>query len=139
MPTWTLDEAWEAAEQSVLQTRSRDRKAELDAVQGIIGQLEHALTSKDEPAKWQAAKKLLADHGIAPVSGGQLLVFSEFVDTARWLPGCFATPASPPRCWRAPLTSAIVTPCRSGSWPATTRCWSPPTPAVRASTCKAPT
>ena len=61
-----LDEAWEAAEQSVLQTRSRDRRAELDAVQGIIGQLEHALTSKDEPAKWQAAKKLLADHGITP-------------------------------------------------------------------------
>jgi superfamily II DNA or RNA helicase len=83
------DEAWEAAEQSVLQTRSRDRRAELDAVQGIIGQLEHALTSKDEPAKWQAAKKLLADHGITPASGGQLLVFSEFADTARWLAELF--------------------------------------------------
>lgn len=84
------DEAWEAAEQSVLETRSRDRKAELEAVRNVVGQLEHALTSKDEPAKWQAAKKLLADRGIAPGSGGgQLLVFSEFLDTVRWLAGLF--------------------------------------------------
>jgi superfamily II DNA or RNA helicase len=83
------DEAWEAAEQAVVEARSRDRKAELEAVQSVIGQLELALTSKDEPAKWQEAKKLLADHGITPASGGQLLVFSEFVDTARWLAGLF--------------------------------------------------
>jgi superfamily II DNA or RNA helicase len=83
------DEAWDAAERSVLETRSRDRKAELEAVRGVIGQLEHAITSKDEPAKWQTAKKVLADRGIAPGGGGQLLVFSEFVDTARWLAGLF--------------------------------------------------
>jgi superfamily II DNA or RNA helicase len=83
------DEAWEAAEQSVLEARSRDRKAELEAVRGVIGELEQALTSKNEPAKWQAAKKLLDEHGITPASDGQLLVFSEFVDTARWLAGLF--------------------------------------------------
>jgi superfamily II DNA or RNA helicase len=84
------DEAWEAAERSVLAARSRDRRAELEAVRGVIGQLEHALTSKDEPSKWQAATKVLADRGIAPgTGGGQLLVFSEFVDTARWLAGLF--------------------------------------------------
>ncbi len=83
------DEAWEAAERSVLEARSRDRAAELEAVRGAIGQLERALTSKDEPAKWQAARKLLAEHGITPASGGQLLVFSEFADTARWLAGLF--------------------------------------------------
>jgi superfamily II DNA or RNA helicase len=83
------DEAWDAAERSVLGTRSRDRKAELEAVRRVIGQLEHAITSKDEPAKWQTAKKVLADRGIAPGGDGQLLVFSEFVDTARWLAGLF--------------------------------------------------
>jgi superfamily II DNA or RNA helicase len=84
------DEAWEAAEQSVLQARSRDRRAELEAVRGVIGRLELALTSKDEPAKWQAATKLLAERGIAPGHGGaQLLVFTEFLDTARWLAGLF--------------------------------------------------
>jgi superfamily II DNA or RNA helicase len=84
------DEAWAAAEQSVLEARSRDRTAELEAVHRVIGQLELALTSKDEPAKWQEAMRVLAERGIAPgAGGGQLLVFSEFVDTARWLAGLF--------------------------------------------------
>src|SRR5207248_7864417 len=63
-------------------------RAELDAVKGVIGLLEHALTSKDEPAKWQATNKIMAGHDIAP-GNGQLLVFTEFTDTARWLAGVF--------------------------------------------------
>jgi superfamily II DNA or RNA helicase len=84
------DEAWESAERAVLQARSHDRRAELEAVKGTIGQLEHALTSRDEPAKWQAARKIMAHHGItAGAGGGQLLVFTEFTDTARWLADLF--------------------------------------------------
>lgn len=84
------DEAWEKAERAVLEARSRDRKAELEAAKGVISQLETALRSKDEPAKWQAAAKLLAHHGIHPGPGGnQLLVFTEFTDTAQWLAGMF--------------------------------------------------
>jgi hypothetical protein len=77
------EEAWEAAERSVVEARSRDRKAELAAVQDIVGKLELALTSKDEPAKWQAARKLLADHGITPASGGQLLAAR--VPATQWI------------------------------------------------------
>ncbi len=85
------DEAWAAAERSVLEAHSRDRRAELDAVRGVIEQLDTALRSADEPAKWQRAKEILARHGIRPGPGGsQLLVFTEFTDTARWLVELFA-------------------------------------------------
>jgi superfamily II DNA or RNA helicase len=82
------DEAWQDAERAVLQGRSQDRRAELEAVKAVIGLLERALTSKDEPAKWQSTSKIMARHDIAPGSG-QLLVFTEFTDTARWLAGLF--------------------------------------------------
>ncbi|WP_406300279.1 DUF3883 domain-containing protein [Embleya sp. NBC_00888] len=84
------DEAWRDAEQAVLQARSKDRRAEFDAVKGVIGQLERTLTSKDDPAKWRTAVEIMAHHGIAPGTG-QLLVFTEFTDTARWLAGLFRT------------------------------------------------
>jgi superfamily II DNA or RNA helicase len=84
------DEAWGDAERAVLQARSTDRRAELDAVKAVIGQLEHALTSKDDPAKWRMAEEIMAHHGIGP-RNGQLLVFTEFTDTAHWLAGLFRT------------------------------------------------
>ncbi|MFG1612455.1 helicase-related protein [Nonomuraea wenchangensis] len=80
------DEAWADAERSILEAKSRDRRAELEAVKGVTSLLEHALTSKDDPAKWQAAQTIMAEHGITP-GAGQLLVFTEFTDTARWLTG----------------------------------------------------
>jgi superfamily II DNA or RNA helicase len=82
------DDAWHDAEEAVLQARSSDRKAELEAVGVAIGQLERALTSRDEAAKWQAAQEIMQRHQISP-GCGQLLVFTEFTDTARWLAGVF--------------------------------------------------
>jgi superfamily II DNA or RNA helicase len=82
------DEAWQDAEQAVVQARSQDRRAELEAVKGAIALLEHALTSKDVPAKWESTCKIMDAHGITPGSG-QLLVFTEFTDTARWVAGLF--------------------------------------------------
>ncbi|MFG2712276.1 helicase-related protein [Streptomyces goshikiensis] len=82
------DEAWHDAEEAVLQARSSDRRAELEAVTAVIGQLERALTSKDAAAKWQTARAIMTHHGISP-GAGQLLVFTEFTDTARWLADVF--------------------------------------------------
>ena len=80
------DAAWEQAEKKIVESRSRDRKAELEAVNRVLARLETSLASKDEPAKWITAKALMAFHGIRPgAGGGQLLVFTEFADTARWL------------------------------------------------------
>ena len=84
------DEAWENAERSIVEAKSKDRRAELEAVKGVIGLLEHAMTSTDPPAKWQATQELMAHHDVRPGPGhGQLLVFTEFTDTARWLAGLF--------------------------------------------------
>jgi superfamily II DNA or RNA helicase len=82
------DEAWQDAEHAVLQARSRDRRAELEAVTALTGLVDLALKSKDEPAKWQATNKIMAAHDIAPGTG-QLLVFTEFTDTAQWLANLF--------------------------------------------------
>jgi hypothetical protein len=80
------DEAWRDAERAVVEARSQDRRRELAAVNGTIELLEHALTSKDRAAKWQMAQKIMANHDIRPgEDGSQLLVFTEFTDTARWL------------------------------------------------------
>lgn len=83
------DEAWQDAERAVLQARSRDRRAELEAVTAVTGLVERALLSKDPPAKWRATSEIVAAHGISP-GDGQLLVFTEFTDTARWLATLFS-------------------------------------------------
>jgi superfamily II DNA or RNA helicase len=80
------DEAWGEAERNVVEAKSRDRRVELETVKDVISRLRATLHSSEEPAKWQVAKRLLARHGIRPgPTGGQLLVFTEFTDTARWL------------------------------------------------------
>ncbi|TDD84858.1 helicase-related protein [Actinomadura rubrisoli] len=84
------DDAWQEAEQAVLEARSRDRRAELEVVDAVIGQLERAMTVSDEPAKWRTAHEIMTRHGISP-GAGQLLVFTEFTDTARWLAEVFTT------------------------------------------------
>ena len=83
------DEAWAEAEQAIVEARSRDRRWELRAVEGLLSRLDAVLASDQPPAKWLQVQELLASHGIHP-GHGQLLVFSEFADTARWLAGLFA-------------------------------------------------
>ena len=87
-PTSTPNEARQDAERAVLQARSRDRRAELEAVTAFTGLVDRALQAKDDPAKWQAAREIMTAHDIAP-GHGQLLVFTEFTDTARWLATLF--------------------------------------------------
>jgi superfamily II DNA or RNA helicase len=85
------DEAWERAETAVVEARSRDRRAEREMVDALIGRLESMIDSGREPSKWSATRRILEQHQI--VAGdrrSQLLVFTEFVDTARWLRDLFA-------------------------------------------------
>jgi superfamily II DNA or RNA helicase len=82
------DEAWQRAEDIVVNARSRDKNQELETIDGVLAQIRHANINSDS-TKWLEAQKLLEKHGIAP-GAGQLLVFTEFADTARWLTGQFA-------------------------------------------------
>ncbi|MET8907583.1 helicase-related protein [Micromonospora sp. NPDC004551] len=77
------DEAWARAENAVVRSRTRDKSGELARVATVLETLRQAQTS-DTPAKWNALLKLLERHEIRP-GHGQLLVFTEFADTARWL------------------------------------------------------
>ncbi len=74
----------EHAEDVIVAASSRDKRAEIEAVTGVLEQLRAAVQLGGTPAKWAKAEHLMAKHGIKP-GHGQLLVFSEFADTARWL------------------------------------------------------
>ncbi|EID81743.1 helicase domain-containing protein [Rhodococcus opacus RKJ300 = JCM 13270] len=82
------DDAWARAEDIVIGAKSRNKTEELDAVDGVLATIEAAQKGSIS-SKWKAAEKILADHGITP-SQGQLLVFTEFTDTAVWLAAQFA-------------------------------------------------
>ena len=77
------DDAWDRAEDAVVNARSRNKSEELTAVAGVQEQLRIA-SHAGPPTKWLRLRKLLADHDITPGTG-QVLVFTEFADTARWL------------------------------------------------------
>lgn len=81
------DEAWARAENALVAARTRDRSGELARVAAVLDTLRRAEQAA-APAKWQALDKLLDEHDIRP-GRGQLLVFTEFADTARWLRGHF--------------------------------------------------
>lgn len=82
------DDAWDDAERAVINNRSRDRSGEVKAVENLIRTLKTASASGD-PSKWVALTSTVAKHGIKP-GEGQLLVFTEFTDTARWLHQMFS-------------------------------------------------
>lgn len=85
------DEAWERAETAVVEARSRDRRAERDAVDVLIERLNAMIETGSEPSKWATTRRILEHHGIRPGDrDSQLLVFSEFVDTSRWLRKLFS-------------------------------------------------
>lgn len=81
------DEVWERAEDIVVNARSRSKSEELTAIDGVIATIRLATTAGPS-TKWLRTQKLLTHHGIAP-GQGQLLIFTEFADTARWLASQF--------------------------------------------------
>lgn len=84
------DESWDRAEDSIVAERSKDRRGELKAVDNLLEQLERWLASGREPAKWSRVLDVCTKHDIHP-GDGQLLVFTEFTDTATWLRRLFAS------------------------------------------------
>ena len=83
------DESWDQAERSIIAERSRDRRGELKAVDNVLEILDRWLAAETEPSKWERVLNICATHDIRP-RHGQMLVFTEFTDTATWLRGLFA-------------------------------------------------
>ena len=77
------DDAWDDAENAIVNNRSRDRAGEAKVVGNLIGVLTSA-QSAGVPSKWGSLTATMDKHHITP-GHGQLLVFTEFTDTARWL------------------------------------------------------
>jgi superfamily II DNA or RNA helicase len=77
------------AEDAVVGAATTNKPGEIAAVQAVLAQLTAAIEVGGTPAKWRAAETLMSKHGIEP-GKGQLLVFTEFADTARWLAGRFS-------------------------------------------------
>lgn len=77
------DEAWIGAENALITVRTRDKGAELGRVASVLETLRLAGQAATT-AKWERMLGLLDRHEIHP-GHGQLLVFTEFADTARWL------------------------------------------------------
>lgn len=77
------------AEDVVVGAATKDKQGEIAAVDVLLAQVHTAIEHRDTPAKWVVAEKLMSRHGINP-GQGQLLVFTEFADTARWLSTGFA-------------------------------------------------
>ena len=83
-------DAWRDAERAIVEATSRDRRAELLHLDGLLAKLRSVLDNyTPAPSKWAKALELLAHHDIKP-GHGQALVFTEFTDTARWLCDRFA-------------------------------------------------
>ena len=73
----------ERAEDVVVAAKTKDKQGETEAVKMLLDTIELAMCD-GQSSKWIIADTLLSKHGIKPKSG-QLLVFSEYADTARWL------------------------------------------------------
>ncbi len=82
------DESWEKAEESIIAEKSRDRRGEIKDIDNVLEQLEAWLRAGKVPVKWEAVSDVCARHEVRPGSG-QLLVFTEFTDTASWLERLF--------------------------------------------------
>ncbi|NBH10359.1 helicase-related protein [Amycolatopsis sp. SID8362] len=80
------DDVWQRAEDAVVAARSKDKGKEVARIAAVLETLDRAAATP--PTKWLRALELMERHGIRPGSG-QLLVFTEFADTARWLAGEF--------------------------------------------------
>jgi superfamily II DNA or RNA helicase len=77
------------AEELIVSATTKDKQREIEAVKALIEQVRTAIALGGTPGKWSVLEKLVKRHAIEPGSG-QLLVFTEFVDTARWLEQRFA-------------------------------------------------
>ena len=80
------------AEEQVAAARSLDVKAERAAITELLDDLDSvvpvastAAGASSAVSKWSPLAERLDQHGIVPGSGEQLVVFTEYTDTAKWL------------------------------------------------------
>lgn len=89
------DEDDDRAEERVTGAASLDAKAEKQAISEVLAELDPLLDpdrlALDElnVSKWEPMSKRLTENGISPGSGKQLVVFTEYADTADWLVRAF--------------------------------------------------
>lgn len=85
------DEMQDDLEDRVNAVRSTDASAEIGAISALCSRI--AVLLRDPsfiPAKWRhVSQEVLPRHGIAPGRHEQLLIFTEFADTATWLERVF--------------------------------------------------
>ncbi|WP_419943947.1 helicase-related protein [Candidatus Poriferisodalis sp.] len=86
----------DTAEEQVTAARSLDARAERAAITELLADLTAAAGASSAAAdansavsKWQPLTECLDEHGIAPGSDEQLVVFTEYADTAAWLTQMF--------------------------------------------------
>ena len=85
------DEDDEGREELVVGAASLDARAEKHAISEMLAELEPLLDPDrlafDElnVSKWEPMVERLAENGVLPGSGNQLVVFTEYADTADWL------------------------------------------------------
>ena len=85
------DDDHDADEEHVVGASSLDAKAEKQAITEVLAELEPLLDpdrlALDElnASKWEPMIERLSENGISPGSGKQLVVFTEYADTADWL------------------------------------------------------
>ena len=85
------DDDDEANEEEIVGAASLDAKAEKQAISEMLAELEPMLDpdrlALDElnVSKWEPMIERLTENGIIPGLGNQLVVFTEYADTANWL------------------------------------------------------
>ena len=83
-------DSWDEAEATVVGAKSKNRREEIPALDSLITQVQATIDSVAKPAKWRRVDEILQHHGLqASNANDQLLVFTEYTDTARWLVGLF--------------------------------------------------
>ena len=82
-------------EKRVVGAASLDAKAEKQAITEVLAELEPMLdpdrlaSGELNVSKWEPMVERLSENGISPGSGKQLVVFTEYADTAAWLVRAF--------------------------------------------------
>ncbi|MFA9444414.1 helicase-related protein [Egicoccus sp. AB-alg6-2] len=77
------DERWADAEQVLVGSDTTDKQGELQAIDGLLTSIDR-VEAAGPPTKWHQLANRAEQHGVRP-GNDQLLVFTEFTDTATWL------------------------------------------------------
>ncbi len=87
---WFDEEEDDGGEGRIVGVRSRDPKAEKRAILGLLGELETLIGPELDVSKWAPmVDECLVPNEVVPGRDRQVVVFTEYADTANWLVGRF--------------------------------------------------